>query len=335
MPALTDTVSDSDTESRVAEREREARLRAERYLQGKSIALNLAKEELKEKYAALEQAHRQLVQSEKMASLGQLAAGVAHEINNPVGFVTSNLNTLSEYLTLFREMFDRYACLEEAVLSGEPAVQQQLISDIRQRRDDEDMGFIMEDIDSLLTESADGLQRVSEIVRNLKSFVRLDESKEQLADINEGLESTLKIVWNELKYKCQVQKRFGALPRIRCCASELNQVFMNLMVNAAQAIEEHGTIVITTEATETDILIHVSDSGRGIPPENMDKLFTPFFTTKPVGSGTGLGLSVSYGIIEKHHGSIDVQSTVGEGTTFTVRLPICSSTDPATSPTGE
>ena len=291
------STTDPGVLQRCAERERTARKLAEQLLEDRSRELYHAREELQQQYESLKMAQGQLVHSEKMASIGQLAAGVAHEINNPVGFVTSNVQTLSEYIDVYHSLLSDYAELAAAVRSGDTAAQNSLLAKIDEIRQEEDIDYVIDDTSELLEESRNGLQRVREIVQNLKSFVRLDQIQEQLTDINEGIEATLKVVWNELKYKCRVEKKLGDIPRLRGFAGELNQVFMNLMVNAAQAIEEHGTIVITTEATETDILIHVSDSGRGIPPENMDKLFTPFFTTKPVGSGTGLGLSVSYGII--------------------------------------
>ncbi|MFQ5571262.1 MAG: ATP-binding protein [Rhodothermales bacterium] len=274
-----------------------------------------ATERLKENQA-------QLVHSEKMASLGQLAAGVAHEINNPIGFVTSNLGTLAEYTEIFTQLLDDYQILTEHLSAAQQAAHQDVLDRIRERREEEDLDFIREDVDALLAESLNGLHRVKEIVQGLKSFARLDATDMQIADINEGIEATLKIVWNELKYTVDVETRLGVLPRIRCYPGQLNQVFMNLLVNAAHAIEGHGEIIIETEATAAEVLVRIADTGRGIPAENMAKLFNPFFTTKPVGAGTGLGLSISHGIIKKHGGRIEVESQVGCGTTFTIHLPI-------------
>ncbi|MCA9034178.1 MAG: hypothetical protein KDA91_03555 [Planctomycetaceae bacterium] len=319
---MTTEATISPSAVQLAEKERSARLRAERYLEGKSLALNMAKEELREQHEALKQAQSALLHSEKMASIGQLAAGVAHEINNPIGFVTSNLCTLTEYVSVFKDLLNHYRQLEDAVDSGNLDAARELLPSIQGIRETEDLGYISDDAGDLLNESKDGLERVAEIVRNLKSFVRLGESGEQTADIHEGLESTLKVVWNELKYKCEVRKQFGDVPRILCYASELNQVFMNLFTNAAQAITEKGTILIETFTEGDEVVVQISDDGCGIPEENVGQLFNPFFTTKPVGSGTGLGLSVSWGIIQKHNGTIEVQSKVGLGTTFTIRLPI-------------
>lgn len=196
----------------------------------------------------------------------------------------------------------------------------------------EDLGFILGDVDALLKESTEGLNRVKEIVQDLKSFARLDESDSKEADINECLDSTLKLVWNELKYKCTVVKKYATLPPLACNAGHLNQVFMNLLVNAAHAIDGQGTITIETVLDRMDILVRISDTGQGISPEELGKIFDPFFTTKPVGKGTGLGLSISYGIIADHGGDIRVTSTIGMGTCFTIRLPLCR--ELATQPDG-
>lgn len=312
---------------RYIDRERQARKLAEQLLEDKSRELYRANEEIQQQYESLKTAQGQLVHSEKMASIGQLAAGVAHEINNPIGFVTSNVQTLGDYVTVFRDLLEDYADLQQAVREGRTADVATLMAQIDAVRESEDLDYVLDDTRDLLEESRSGLERVREIVQNLKSFVHLDRSRQLQADINEGLESTLKVVWNELKYKCRVEKNYGSLPLISCFAGELNQVFMNLLVNAAQAIADNGVIRITTEATDSEILVHISDNGCGIPAEVQSKLFTPFFTTKPVGKGTGLGLSVSYGIVRKHGGNIEVQSVPDEGTTFTVRLPVQPSSD--------
>jgi signal transduction histidine kinase len=198
----------------------------------------------------------------------------------------------------------------------------QSLESIQTVRTKKKFDFIREDMGSLLTESADGMNRVKEIVQNLKSFARLDEAEFKKTDINECIEITLKVIWNELKYKCTINKKMGKLPPLSCNPGQLNQVFMNLLENAAHAIKEHGDINIETEATETHIRICISDTGVGISRENIEKLFDPFFTTKPVGTGTGLGLSISYGIIEKHNGTIEILSEVGRGTKFIISLPI-------------
>lgn len=263
----------------------------------------------------------QLTQSEKMASLGQLAAGVAHEINNPIGYVTSNMSALEDYVEVFKDLLEKYDSFEKSI---ETSAEEngELRKAIHDFKDEEGIDEILEDVQELFSESKSGLVRVKEIVQDLKSFVRLDEAEVNEVNINDGIQATLKLVWNELKYKCDVKTDLGELPNIRCYAGQLNQVFMNLLINASHAIPEKGEISVQTEATDDEIIVRVSDTGSGIPEENIGQLFTPFFTTKPVGKGTGLGLSISYGIVEKHNGVIEVESEVGKGTTFTIRLPI-------------
>ncbi|BAL25587.1 ATP-binding protein [Azoarcus sp. KH32C] len=261
--------------------------------------------------------HQQLLQSEKMASIGQLAAGVAHEINNPIGFVTSNLGTLDEYLRDLLRVLDTYERHEPLVRSDQTAAQ-----DIDSVRREIDIEYVRQDVVPLLNESKEGLARVRKIVQDLKEFSHVGTGTWQLADLHKGIETTLNIVWNEIKYKATVVKEFGDLPEVQCLPSELNQVFMNMLVNAAQAISEKGTITIRTAATERDVTIEFVDTGKGIAPEHLPKLFEPFFTTKPVGQGTGLGLSLSYGIVRKHQGIIEVESAPGQGALFRIRLPI-------------
>jgi PAS domain S-box-containing protein len=267
--------------------------------------------------ARLAEVHSQLLQSEKLASIGQLAAGVAHELNNPIGFVSSNLGTLKGYLDSIFQIVDAY----EAVRS-ESGVDSPAGAAVRALQAEMDFGYVRQDIFQLLAESSEGLQRVRKIVQDLKDFSRPGETDWQWADLHAGLDSTLNIVWNELKYKCTVKKEYGALPQIRCLPSQLNQVFMNLLVNAAHAIPEKGEVTIRTGQQGEEVFVAISDTGSGIAPEHLNRLFDPFFTTKPVGKGTGLGLSLAYGIIRKHHGRIEVASEVGKGTTFTVWLPI-------------
>jgi PAS domain S-box-containing protein len=263
-----------------------------------------------------------LVQSEKMASLGLLAAGVAHEINNPLGFVMSNMVTLGDYIEVFKSLFDLDKELYAALAANDLEKARKTLSEINDLHAQENFSYILGDIGELLSESHDGTERIRDIVQNLKSFARLDEAEIKEADINDCIESTLKVIWNELKYKCTVHKDMKPLPLLRCYPQQLNQVFMNLLINAAQAISGQGDIAISTEASDRDIVVRFSDTGSGIPAENIPKLFDPFFTTKPVGKGTGLGLSISHGIIEKHHGTIAVESTLGKGTVFTIRLPL-------------
>lgn len=273
--------------------------------------------ELKATNRKLEDMHQQLVQSEKMASIGQLAAGVAHEINNPIAFVNSNLGTLREYVTGLLELLAAYERAESG-LTAQPV----LLDEVRQLREKMDLDYLRADLQSLLEESLDGVQRVRRIVQNLKDFSHVGEIERQMVSLHPGIDSTLNIVWNEIKHKAQVKKEYGDIPDIEGVPAQLNQVFMNLLMNAAQAIEGNGIITIRTGHEHSWVWVEIADTGSGIPPENLGRIFEPFFTTKPVGKGTGLGLSLSYGIVAQHGGRIDVQSELGVGTKFRVWLPI-------------
>ncbi len=265
--------------------------------------------ELEDTNAELKATQMQMLQKEKMASIGQLAAGVAHEINNPIGFVASNLGTLEKYVRRLVEYID---LLETGGVPSEA---------LAEKRQGLKIGYIATDSLQLIAESRDGTDRVRKIVADLKSFSRVDEAEYKVAQINDCLESTLNIVWNELKYKATVHREYGELPPVKCYPQQLNQVFMNLLVNAAHAIEKQGEITVTSWEADGCVHVAVKDSGCGIPPEVQQRIFEPFFTTKDVGAGTGLGLSISYDIVKKHGGEIRVESEPGTGTTFTVRLP--------------
>jgi PAS domain S-box-containing protein len=270
----------------------------------------------------LSQAQDQLLQSEKMASIGQLAAGIAHEINNPLGFVNSNMGALQNYVGVLCKVIGDYDNCVASSKSREE-LQRGLLA-IRERAD---LAFVTEDVGDLVRESLEGIRRVRDIVQALKDFSHVGEAEWQVADLHQGLDTTLSIAANEIKYKANVVKEYGQLPPVECLVSQLNQVFMNLLVNAAQAIEGHGTITIRTSCHGDMVQIAVSDTGSGIAPDHLKRVFEPFFTTKPVGSGTGLGLSLSYGIIHKHGGHIDVSSTVGKGSTFAVHIPVRRATE--------
>jgi len=273
-------------------------------------------EELKEAYNELKSAQSQMLQKEKMASIGQLAAGVAHEINNPMGFIASNVSSLGRYTKKITEFIHLQ---DEAIASS---ALPELLQELDEKRKTLKLDFILEDIDQLIEESLDGADRVKQIVQNLKSFSRVDEAEHKEADINECLESTLNIVWNELKYKATITKEYGEIPILKCYPQQLNQVFVNLLVNASHAIEKQGEIKIKTWNGDGKIKISVSDTGAGIEKDKVEKIFEPFFTTKPVGKGTGLGLSIAYDIVKKHNGEITVETEVGKGTTFTVQIPV-------------
>lgn len=270
----------------------------------------------------LESAQGQLLQSDKMAAIGQLAAGVAHEINNPVGFVNANLGTLKSYVDSLLLLISTF----EQVSDELPAGVQQRLHEVKENIE---LDYVRQDIIELLAESADGLDRVKQIVQDLKDFARAGESVWQDSDLHRGLDSTLNVVWNELKYKAKVHKEYGDIPLVRCVPAQINQVFMNMMINAAHAIEGMGEITLKTGRAGEEVWISITDTGKGMSEAVRKRIFEPFFTTKAVGQGTGLGLSLAYSIIQKHKGHIDVVSTEGIGTTFTIYLPIAGKGEPS------
>jgi two-component system NtrC family sensor kinase len=255
-----------------------------------------------------------LLHQEKLASIGQLAAGVAHEINNPMGFIMSNLNTLGKYTLSLQKYFQLLD--EKKVMNAQP--------DLLEARKKLDIDYILEDLAPLLAESTEGADRVRRIVLDLKDFARPDEDKMIDADLNQLVQSTVNIVRNELKYVAQLDLQLGELPHLLCHAQQINQVISNLLVNAAHAIEHQGVITVRTWQEDRSVVMTIADTGKGIPPELRSRIFDPFFTTKDVGKGTGLGLSISYDIVKKHGGEITFESEVGQGTTFTVKLPVAA-----------
>ena len=275
--------------------------------------------ERRQQISKLQDAQTQLLQSEKMASIGQLAAGIAHEINNPVGFVSSNMSTLSNYSKTLFELIDQ----SRTLYTGE-SISPQVRAQLRSLEEDAELEYLQQDLFELIKESTDGLNRVRDIVLALKDFSHVGSTDWQFSDLQAGIDNTLKIVASEFRNKAEVVRNYRPLPLVECLPSQVNQVFMNLLVNASQSISNTGVITISTAADDESVTISISDTGAGITPDNLKHIFEPFFTTKPVGLGTGLGLSVSYNIIKKHGGQISVQSTVGVGTTFTVTLPILS-----------
>jgi PAS domain S-box-containing protein len=277
----------------------------------------------------LKQLQRQVLQSEKMASIGQLAAGVAHEINNPMGFVHANLCQMEEYLADLRRLLDAAEALVTcAGAEGSPALQS-AAAGWQALREKLDAGFMIDDFSKAIRESIEGSERVRHIVQDLRSFAHRDDGEWVRADLNRCLDSTAHIVWTMMKHSVVLRKEYGSLRPLRCLPLQLEQVFMNLLVNAYQAIEERvgehggsGEIVLRTEQRDSELLVSVSDDGVGIPPLHADRIFDPFFTTKEVGVGTGLGLSTSFDIVRRHGGSIRASARPGGGTIFEVRLPL-------------
>jgi two-component system NtrC family sensor kinase len=276
-----------------------------------------ARADLKQKIMELEAANfeiretqSKLVHSAKMVSLGQLVAGVAHELNNPIGYISSNMDHLKEYCEKLLKIIDTI---------GDSSAKTKKI------KKDYEYDYIVKDLPKLIKSCQDGAQRTKEIVVGLRNFSRLEESKLKKVDIHEGLETTLNLLSGELKGRIEVHREFNKIPKLKCYASELNQVFMNLLANAAHAIEGEGDIWITTRLTEYNgekaVEVAIRDNGVGMDDSTVDKIFDPFFTTKAVGQGTGLGLSISYGVIKKHGGEILVTSQLGKGTSFHLILP--------------
>ncbi len=284
--------------------------------------LETQNKELEQAYSELKTVQSQILQQEKMASIGQLAAGVAHEINNPTGFIMSNLGSLQKYAAKLSEFVKAQSDAIAALSAGDDSGN--VLEQIEEHRRSLKVDYITGDVGNLIKESLDGAERIKKIVQDLKNFSRIDEAELKVADINAGLESTINIVWNELKYKATVKKEYGDIPMLLCNPGQLNQVFMNMLVNAANAIEKQGEITVKTWHKDDFIHISISDTGCGIPEDKLGRVFEPFFTTKEVGKGTGLGLSIAYDIVKKHKGQIKVDSEVGKGTTFSVEIPIQS-----------
>jgi two-component system, NtrC family, sensor kinase len=285
--------------------------------------LSESNQELNSTLEDLKQAQTQLVESEKMASLGQLTAGIAHEINNPINFVTSNINPLKRDIEL---MLEALTVIENVGVSdSSPAEKQKQINDYKE---DLDLDYLTSEIRHLIKGINEGANRTAEIVKGLKIFSRLDEDDLKRTDINEGLESTLVIANNMLNNKIKVIKDYGDLPMAECYAGKLNQVFLNIISNATYAVHKRfgenkgGEIIITTSHDEKNVFIKIKDNGIGMDAQTQKKIFEPFFTTKDVGEGTGLGMSIVYNTIKKHKGLINVDSTQGEGTEFILQLPI-------------
>lgn len=293
-------------------------------LKAMELKMRINTEELEKAYTQLKSSQMALVQSEKMASLGQMVAGVAHEINTPLGYVQSNVAIGQVLFTQVKTMIGEYETLvdslmDEQVGEAEIAVQMQRVAAMR---NDVNTREMLGEMHGLMSDSLYGIDQISELVLNLKNFSRMDSAATDVVNLNDCIESALNIGRNVLKNKVEVIKELGKLPQLACAPSQLNQVFLNLFTNAAQAMPGQGVLRIKSWHQADDVFISVSDNGKGIPPENLTRIFDPFFTTKPVGEGTGLGLAITHQIIQQHGGDIRVDSRVGEGTSFYIRLPL-------------
>lgn len=279
-------------------------------------------QDLYQVHEELKQAQSQLLQSEKLAAIGQLAAGIAHEINNPVGFITSNLQTLEQYMQRFAVLRAQVEKVKAAVEARQHEEALSQVGQLNRMEKDLQMDFIMNDLRDLVKESITGAERIRKIITNMRTFSRQEKEQKEMIKIEDVLESVLNIVWNEIKYKAKLTKDYGETFPVLCNAQKLGQVLINVLINAVQAIEGQGEISIRTYQQGQMSCIDIRDTGCGIAEANLKKIFDPFFTTKPVGQGTGLGLSISYDILKQHGGDMLVKSQVGKGSTFTIRLPI-------------
>ncbi len=313
------------------ERQKVARERAENLLEDRSRELYESNTALKTAYEKLKNQKSQLLHQEKLASIGQLSAGIAHEINNPAGFVKSNLSSLQNYMADILKLLESYSSLTNALSNDVSAPLPQVIISVldrvREEEESADIDFLVEDIPNLIGESLDGTNRITKIVNGLKVFSRIDSDEKEPFDVNECIENTIKLVQNEIKYKAELTQDLNELPKTMGYPGGLSQVVLNMLVNASHAIEDFGEINVKTFCADDWIVIQIRDNGSGMPQETIDKIFDPFYTTKEVGVGTGLGLSISAGIIKQHDGNIDVDSTLGEGTCFTLQIPIIAISD--------
>jgi signal transduction histidine kinase len=287
-----------------------------RRLEKQKVKIENKNKQLQAAMKKLKEAQNQLVQSEKMASVGQLTAGIAHEINNPINFVSSNISPLK------RDMDDIMKLLGLCSAGVENEDLKKKFDEIEIFKKEIEYELILQEVKQLLNGIEEGARRTMEIVRGLRNFSRLDEGEKKLADINEGIDSTLLMLRNQLKNRIEVKKDFGGIPQLFCYPGKLNQVFMNILNNAGQSIEGEGKIVISTSYSNKNIRVSIKDTGKGMTKKVAEHIFEPFYTTKDVGKGTGLGLSISYGIIQEHGGEIMVNSAEGKGTEFVIYLPV-------------
>lgn len=298
------------------ERQKRAREQAEEALEMKSRELFDSHQSLMAAYTKLKGQKAQLLHQEKLASIGQLSAGIAHEINNPTGYVKSNLTTLVDYIAGFKSALELYKgfVANHALNGDEKTKLEEMLKKL-------EIDYLLSDVDELLSDSLEGTQKIQQIVSNLKDFARADSSDAEPVSLNECVNDVLKIIEPSIKYKAKVVTELSEIPDVLGKKGELSQVILNLVTNAADAIVDQGEIKVRTYRKDNLACLSVSDTGSGIPPENLNRIFDPFFSTKEVGSGTGLGLSISHGIVKSHSGTLSVESEIDEGALFTIDLP--------------
>jgi two-component system NtrC family sensor kinase len=280
----------------------------------RTLELENSHEALKRAYLDLQSAQEQLVQTEKMASLGQLVAGIAHEIKNPLNFIYGNTGFLADYTQRLQNLVESFEKF--------PSISEEDRAEMFRRKEAIHYSFIKDDLNVLIDNFSEGARRINTIVSDLRTFSRMDTDTISEVDVHASLEMSLNLLRNQYKNRIEVHKEYGDIPKIQGYPGKLNQVFMNLLSNAFHAVQGNGDVWIRTRSNDCAVEIEIEDSGVGISRENLKRIFEPFFTTKPVGQGTGLGLSISYGIIEQHRGQIRVSSVPQKGSTFVVHLPI-------------
>ena len=291
-------------------------------IEKKNRQLQDKNEELTETNKKLKETIREKIEAEKMASIGQLATGVAHEINNPLSFIISNLSRIREYVGKMVKMLDEYDQMVHQIEGKDKEEAKRICERIKDIRKVSEINYVIEDFPLLIAESQEGLNRVHTIVKDLNSFARVAPEEMEYADLHEGIDSTLNLLRYELKRKAIIRKDYGQIPKVRCNISRLNQVFLNILLNACQAIEEKGEIKIETSHQADRVMVSISDTGCGIEEKNIAQVFEPFFTTKRQGQGMGLGLSTALGIVKNHFGDIKVESQPQAGAKFIISLPV-------------
>ncbi|MEJ2616430.1 MAG: ATP-binding protein [Ignavibacteriaceae bacterium] len=282
--------------------------------------LKIQNKNLEDALSSLQKVQGQLIHSEKMASIGQLTAGIAHEINNPLVFVSSNINRFNEYFNDINLILDKWRLFGKSFISSNDGNDK--INELEEMEKQIDLEFIRRDFNELMKYNLNGVERIKNIVQQLRGFSYSEEENISEENINLVIEETLSLVWNEINSKVEILQNYGDLSPVECNVGELKQVFVNLLINAVNSIKEKGQIIIDTFSLKDNVFIRISDNGCGIPAENINKIFDPFFTTKPLNKGTGLGLWICMSIIKKHEGLINVTSELGKGSTFEIKLPL-------------
>lgn len=274
--------------------------------------------ELEQAFEALKNMQMQLIHSEKLASIGQLTSGIAHEINNPLAFVSSNLNRFNEYFNEVLSLTDKWRALGKKLL--EAGTVKEPVIELFNFEKQIELDFIRSDFNTLMQHNKNGIERIQKIVLQLRGFSRESNESDIDSDIIAALEDTIPFIWNDTKHKAEIIKEYEDIPLVKCNQNEIKQVFLNLMINASQAITSKGRIILKTYQDKKFVYVEITDTGIGIKPENLKKIFEPFFTTKEPGKGTGLGLWISLTLIQKNRASIDVRSSPGKGSTFTIKF---------------